>query len=73
MATTYPANGRRVSIIASYCGDDDPNCSNSRPCGDCLAMCNVAIAEGTLNVLGGLDYVAELAAAEAPSQNSKDL
>ncbi len=34
---------RRVLIITSYCGDDNPECTEDRPCNDCLRMCNVAV------------------------------
>jgi hypothetical protein len=32
---------RDVLFFCSYCGDDNPNCSDRAPCADCLAMCNV--------------------------------
>lgn len=31
----------RLVAIASYCGEDNDDCSNSRPCSYCLDMCNV--------------------------------
>lgn len=31
---------RRYLLLASYCGGE-ANCSDTRPCDDCLAMCNV--------------------------------
>ena len=49
----------RVLILASYCGDDNPDCTEERPCDECLGMCNVALAEGKMQVLGGLDYLAD--------------
>lgn len=30
-----------VLLLASYCGDDNPACSDLRPCQDCLSMSNV--------------------------------
>jgi hypothetical protein len=33
-------------LLASYCGDDNENCTESLPCNDCLAMCNVFDADG---------------------------
>lgn len=32
---------REVLLFASYCGDDNPDCSDRAPCADCLAMSNV--------------------------------
>jgi hypothetical protein len=49
-------------LLASYCGDDDPDCTEARPCGDCLAMCNVFDERGT--------FLRELGIATSPS--SKD-
>ena len=42
---------RRVLLIASYCGEDNPDCTEDRPCNDCLRMCNVA------EVVVGLDDI----------------
>lgn len=28
-------------LLASYCGGDNPSCTDERPCVDCLGMCNV--------------------------------
>lgn len=36
-----PMNRREVLLLASYCGDENPDCSDKVPCPDCLAMCNV--------------------------------
>jgi len=33
---------RQVLLLASYCGNDNPNCSEERPCYECLQMCNIA-------------------------------
>lgn len=46
--------GERVLILASYCGGDNPSCSDAHPCNDCLAMCNVAITTGDLHIIGEL-------------------
>jgi hypothetical protein len=35
-----------VLLLASYCGDDDPNCSDAKPCPECLSMCNVLRISG---------------------------
>ncbi len=32
---------REVLFFASYCGDDNENCSDVRPCPVCLGMSNV--------------------------------
>jgi hypothetical protein len=42
---------RRVLLLASYCETDDPDCSEERPCNECLRMCNVA------EVVVGLDDI----------------
>jgi hypothetical protein len=52
MGQIYPAEKRPILILASYCGDDDQSCVDTRPCLDCLQMCNVALASGTVEVLG---------------------
>jgi hypothetical protein len=57
----YPADGRRVLLLASYCGDDNPNCCDKRPCPECLAMDNVAIIlGGQIAVLGSFDSPSSL-------------
>lgn len=33
---------RRVLLLASYCGTDNPECTENKPCVDCLQMCNTA-------------------------------
>ena len=45
-------------VLASYC-DQNPECSDEKPCKECLEMCNVAVIPGgtDINVLGGLDYI----------------
>ncbi|MGR9413114.1 hypothetical protein [Rhizobium leguminosarum] len=42
----------RFLLLASYCGGDNDNCSEQRPCQDCLAMCNIYDENG--------QYVSEL-------------
>lgn len=58
--------GERVLILASYCGGDNPSCSEARPCNDCLAMCNVAITTGDLHIIG------ELSSAPDPQAQQDD-
>lgn len=53
----HPTGSRRVLILASYCGGENPECSDDYPCLDCLKMCNVATATGVFRILGGLDYL----------------
>lgn len=36
-----PAFKREYLLLASYCGADNDDCTETRPCFDCLAMCNV--------------------------------
>lgn len=48
---------RRVLLLCSYCGEDNPECSDDSPCVECLQMCNVAEVDGEINVLGGLEYI----------------
>lgn len=51
---------RRVLLLASYCGDDDPACTDSVPCRDCLEMCNIVDVRGTIvTIHGGLDFARE--------------
>lgn len=38
----------RVLLLASYCGDDDPRCTDSVPCRDCLGMCNIIDMQGDI-------------------------
>lgn len=42
---------RLVLLLASYCGEDNPECTESKPCIDCLQMCNTA------EVIVGLDDI----------------
>lgn len=37
---------RRFLLLASHCGDDNPDCSYNRPCSICLNMCNVFGEDG---------------------------
>lgn len=43
-----PETTRRVLLLASYCGDDDPNCTESVPCRDCLGMCDIVDMRGAI-------------------------
>lgn len=43
----------RVLILASYCGDDNSECSEHHPCNDCLRLCNVAeVVVGCDDIIG---------------------
>lgn len=47
-----------ILILASYCGGEDPRCSDTHPCLDCLQMSNIAWAEvSNLTVVGGWEEV----------------
>ena len=50
---------RPVLLLASYC--DDPECSESLPCEECLKMCNIAFipvkAILQANVLCGYNFL----------------
>ncbi len=48
---------RRVLLLASYCGDDNPGCADSVPCRDCLGMCNIVDMRGAIIANhGGIDH-----------------
>jgi hypothetical protein len=32
---------REYLLLASYCGTDNDACTETRPCAECLEMCNV--------------------------------
>ena len=55
---------RRVLLLCSYCGDDNPECSNDFPCPECLQMNNVAEVDVDAiqieRVFGGLEYLKHL-------------
>jgi hypothetical protein len=53
---------REALFFCSYCGDDNPDCSDKSPCADCLAMSNVYEVEAE-----GAVYVRELAPNREPS------
>ena len=40
-AESVELGSRRVLLLASYCGDDNPGCSGTAPCPICLGMSNV--------------------------------
>ena len=52
----------RCLLLASYCGDDNKNCSEDFPCDDCLQMCNIVIINESskLEILGGMDYLKDI-------------
>lgn len=57
----------RVLLLASYCGDDDPTCTDDLPCLDCLKMCNVvSMRQRVAENFGGWDYNRDLAATGLP-------
>ncbi|MBU0792296.1 MAG: hypothetical protein KKC55_17815 [Gammaproteobacteria bacterium] len=58
----------RVLLLASYCGEDNSDCSDEHPCPECLKMCNVALIKGRPNVLGGMDYTRPARKAEPAPQ-----
>lgn len=45
-ASSLPLGAREYLLLASYCGDDNADCAECRPCSDCLAMCNVFDEQG---------------------------
>lgn len=47
---------REVLFFASYCGDDNPQCTAAQPCADCLAMSNVYLVD-----VEDAEYVGQLA------------
>ncbi len=56
MSDHVTTEDREVLFFASYCGTDNPACSDARPCPVCLGMSNVyRIPAGTK-----LEYVREL-------------
>lgn len=55
MSATRDKPTGAVLLLASYCGNDNPECSDACPCLDCLKMCNILIVETGEN-LGGWDY-----------------
>jgi hypothetical protein len=52
---------RPVLLLASYCGEDNPNCTNIKPCDECLKMCNIAFVEDKSidinKVVCGFDFI----------------
>lgn len=57
MAAPIAQTARKVLLLASYCGEDNNECSDDSPCPECLQMCNVANTTGRFEVLGGLGYL----------------
>lgn len=53
----------RVLLLASYCGDDNPNCSEDFPCDDCLLMDNIVIMRGDIEVVGDFGLLRDRARA----------
>lgn len=53
----YPYENQIILLMASYCGDN-PECTEFRPCLDCLQMSNIAILEnGEVTAICGYDYI----------------
>ena len=52
---------RPVLLLASYCGDEESNCTDTKPCNECLKMCNIAFIENDTieldKVVCGFDFV----------------
>lgn len=56
----YPISNDIVLLLASYC-TDNPECTDYRPCIDCLQMCNIAILEnGKLDVVTGYEFIKDV-------------
>lgn len=56
----YPHKNQIILLMASYCGDD-PECTEFRPCLDCLQMSNIGILEnGQLTAICGYDYIQDV-------------
>jgi hypothetical protein len=51
---------REFLLLASYCGNDNDECTEQRPCPDCLDMCNVFDEAG--------NYLRELGAHHLPGR-----
>uniref|UniRef100_A0A6M3J3N7 Uncharacterized protein n=1 Tax=viral metagenome TaxID=1070528 RepID=A0A6M3J3N7_9ZZZZ len=51
---------RPVLLLASHCGDN-PNCTDTKPCDECLKMCNIAFIEhkdiDINKVVCGFDFI----------------
>lgn len=49
----------KILVLASYCGPDDPQCTDDLPCPACLKMCNVGeiVDPVDVKVHGGWDYL----------------
>lgn len=52
---------RPVLLLASYCSDDNPKCTDTKPCDECLKMCNIAFVEDKAidinKVVCGFDFI----------------
>lgn len=56
----YPYKNKIILLMASYCGDD-PECTEFRPCLDCLQMSNIGILEnGVVTAICGYDYIQDV-------------
>lgn len=51
-STAYDVHDKPMLVMASYCGEDNGECSDRAPCAECLRMSNVALVRGRIKVLG---------------------
>lgn len=51
--------GKRIIILASYCGGETEKCTDDLPCRDCLGMSNVATIteDAGVEAIGGYEYL----------------
>jgi len=53
-------NLRPILLLASYCGDN-PKCTDTNPCKECLGMCNIAFIDKDVikldKVVCGRDFI----------------
>lgn len=40
MGKTILPKGQVITLLTSYCGDDNRECTDRRPCNECVDMCN---------------------------------
>ena len=50
-----------ILLMASYCGDDNPKCTDELPCEDCLKMSNIVLISKNQvkseNIISGYDFL----------------
>lgn len=55
----YPYENQIILLMASYCGE--PECTEFRPCLDCLQNSNIAILEnGEVTAICGYNYIQDV-------------